>query len=289
MDRFKSLITWDKYVSIDYEEDSQFLNKINSYKINDILLLKNVLSPKECKCIINSSKNKFDKIDKEYLATVRNSKRLLTLNENLSNVVWKRINNFIKEKYYENQVTPFGFGTEGEWSPYYINECFRISEYNKGARFNIHRDACYVKNEDIRSIYTIIIYLNDNFQGGETIFYKTNKKRQMCQTVQQEMDNNEYKIKYSYKPKQGEVLIFDHDIIHEGIEVSNGNKYICRTDVVFERKEKPKNFNYDWRNNKNFMLCQDYYLEAGRLEVMGQVDKASELYEKGLSIRQMNR
>jgi hypothetical protein len=41
-------------------------------------------------------------------------------------------------------------------------------------------------------------------------------------------------------PKQGLGLIFNHDVVHEGEQVTFGVKYILRTDIMFERVENLK-------------------------------------------------
>ncbi len=58
-----------------------------------------------------------------------------------------------------------------------------------------------------------MIYLNDDFKGGETRFDKI--------VVQ---------------PRKGSALFFYHDLEHEGSEVLEGVKQVLRTDVLFEVK-----------------------------------------------------
>ncbi len=36
----------------------------------------------------------------------------------------------------------------------------------------MHRDGGFVLTDDNRSILTILIYLNDNFKEGKTVFYE---------------------------------------------------------------------------------------------------------------------
>jgi hypothetical protein len=38
-------------------------------------------------------------------------------------------------------------------------------------------------------------------------------------------------------PETGSVLIFDHDILHEAVKIEAGNKFCCRTDVMFTVNE----------------------------------------------------
>ena len=58
-----------------------------------------------------------------------------------------------------------------------------------------------------------MIYLNDNFKGGETKF-------------------NDLVI----APKKGSALLFYHYLEHEGAEVIEGIKYVLRTDIMFRLK-----------------------------------------------------
>ncbi|MEN3327084.1 MAG: hypothetical protein V7638_1891 [Acidobacteriota bacterium] len=58
-----------------------------------------------------------------------------------------------------------------------------------------------------------MVYLNEEFEGGETIFL-----------VEPEV---------IIKPRAGSALLFQHPIIHEGSEVRAGVKYVVRTDLMY--------------------------------------------------------
>jgi hypothetical protein len=62
-----------------------------------------------------------------------------------------------------------------------------------------------------------MIYLNDNFKGGETRF-------------------NDFVV----APKKGSALVFYHYLEHEGAEVIEGIKYVLRTDIMFRLKNLEK-------------------------------------------------
>ena len=55
-----------------------------------------------------------------------------------------------------------------------------------------------------------MVYLNDNFQGGDTAF----RGRRI-------------------RPRKGMALIFLHSLFHEGSEVTQGVKYVLRSDVMY--------------------------------------------------------
>jgi hypothetical protein len=68
------------------------------------------------------------------------------------------------------------------------------------------------------SLFTIILYLNDGYEGGETDF----------------LDENNIKFRVSHRGKTGSVLVFEQEeLLHEGCELKSGEKYVVRTDVMF--------------------------------------------------------
>ncbi|MCU0493871.1 MAG: 2OG-Fe(II) oxygenase [Chloroflexaceae bacterium] len=64
------------------------------------------------------------------------------------------------------------------------------------------------------SIYTITVYLNDNYEGGSVKFMRSREDPTLL---------------YTYKPKQGDALIFNHDVYHEGETLETNSKYLART------------------------------------------------------------
>jgi hypothetical protein len=80
------------------------------------------------------------------------------------------------------------------------------------------------------SLFTFLIYLNDEFEGGETTFFLPSSK---------EGTMNAYPV----KPIQGSVALFPHgetegSLLHEGTGVRKGKepsaKYVIRTDVLYD-------------------------------------------------------
>lgn len=76
------------------------------------------------------------------------------------------------------------------------------------------------------SLFTFLIYLNDEFEGGETTFF--------IPSVREGVMNA-----YPVKPLMGSVAVFPHGeaqgaLLHEGTGVTKGAKYIIRTDVEYD-------------------------------------------------------
>ena len=81
--------------------------------------------------------------------------------------------------------------------------------YNPGDLFGLHTDTglYYNPRESLKSRWTLLIYLNDNFSGGETVFYDTF-----------------WKVSKVITPEKGKALLFDIDLWHSGSEVISGTK-----------------------------------------------------------------
>ena len=60
-----------------------------------------------------------------------------------------------------------------------MNDHIRLSKYDPGQFFGIHKDGINFddRNKQNMSYATLNIFSNDNFEGGETIFYKNDKKK----------------------------------------------------------------------------------------------------------------
>ena len=102
------------------------------------------------------------------------------------------------------------------------NERLRLLRYDGGEYFAPHRDGTYVREDGgDRSFVTVLIYLNQGFEGGETTF----------------LHCRDFDKKVPYVPETGSVLLFQHDILHEGSLLRSGTKYIIRTDVMYRQKK----------------------------------------------------
>ena len=63
-------------------------------------------------------------------------------------------------------------------------------------------------------LLTFMVYLNDEFEGGET-------------TIE----------KLDVQPEKGLALLFFHHVRHKGQPVVRGRKYVLRTDVMYQLTE----------------------------------------------------
>jgi predicted 2-oxoglutarate/Fe(II)-dependent dioxygenase YbiX len=93
------------------------------------------------------------------------------------------------------------------------NERFRGYRYRTGQRFAPHFDGRYSRpNGDERSQITLLFYLNEGFMGGETKLI-------------------DYDV--VIRPLRGSLLAFEHAMLHEGSAVTEGTKYVLRSDAMY--------------------------------------------------------
>jgi len=128
---------------------------------------------------------------------IRNNDRVIFDDPALAASLFERARPFLPER-------------NGEWMLAGFNERFRFYRYGPQEYFKWHRDGSFAKSPDEVSGLTFIIYLNGDFEGGET----------------------EFKTEF-IKPESGTALVFPHKLPHQGAEIISGTKYVLRTDVMY--------------------------------------------------------
>lgn len=93
------------------------------------------------------------------------------------------------------------------------NPRLRLYRYQPGQRHGAHWDSeVELEGGAVRSRLTLVVYLNDDFTGGQTRF--------------PELDA-------TVSAKPGRALLFQHRLLHEACVVERGSKYVLRTDVLY--------------------------------------------------------
>ena len=106
----------------------------------------------------------------------------------------------------------------------FLNSKWRINSYATGEAFLPHYDSGHDFGRGKRTLLSLIIYLNDDFTGGETTFFPA--------------DPTEEPLRI--KPKTGSALLFHHYGPHSPLHgtaplIATGRKkYIARTDVIYK-------------------------------------------------------
>lgn len=124
-------------------------------------------------------------------------------------MMFNRLQTMLPDKYTDRQGK--------EWS--FVRACKYImyAQVGQDQSFMIHTDTgCeYDEATNEYSKFTVLTYLNDEFDGGNTVFYDNNYT-ETCRIV----------------PKRGTTLVFDIDVFHAGEPVLQGEKLWIGTEIV---------------------------------------------------------
>ncbi len=92
------------------------------------------------------------------------------------------------------------------------NPRLRIYRYGVGERHGAHWDTVVELPGEVRSLLTLVFYLNEGFEGGATEFLELGAE---------------------VRGRRGMALLFQHRILHRAGEVRAGEKFVLRTDVLY--------------------------------------------------------
>lgn len=163
-----------------------------------VLLIDNFLDVEECNVYINQINEKKDIINFTNEGKFKNDKYI---DPDLSMLFYNRIGYDVINKL--NVVKP--------------NNLIMTGKYEVGQSFSLHTDTGLYFNleQKLKSTYTMLIYLNDDFEGGHTLFY-----------------DDKFNHLFNIIPKKGMALIFDIDMWHSGQQLSSGTKYWIGCELI---------------------------------------------------------
>lgn len=243
-------------------------------------LLKHVLSPKECKLIIdNGEEAGFEEI-RGVRDDYRSCKRITIVSDDLASTLWARVRPFLEDIIIEDNPHIHNIHgvpslMKGTWKPVGLNNLFRLCRYLPGGHFAPHFDGHYDRSPAERSLKTLMVYLNGDFSGGNTNFVDEK------QTLYKDKSTGKYcaeekNIMCSIQPEAGLTILFNHHRLHEGAQLKDGKKYILRTDVMYRNTDQ----NMSEKVAKAMQLLQ----QAETLENAGQCSEAMEMYRKAFKL-----
>lgn len=220
---------------------------------DQIFTLDNAISTNKCKSIIDMASSKgwnnsspsgggHGRTGKE---DARTNKFCVFHDEELSECLFDTVKSslpsdltFLGQNVYFNSVTK-----GSEWTPKFVYDKFRVYKYEVGDCFPEHIDY-KVKRTVFRdgheyiqqSFLTILVYLNEDFEGGQTGYWPDHNGIH-CRFLRAEEKLGRKKgHQITITPKIGMMVVQDQNILHEGLPALKGIKYILRTDIIHERE-----------------------------------------------------
>lgn len=203
--------------------------------VPNLSLIKDVLSVSECSSIIAAAQTVGFTPDAPIMNSREDSSVLAhnfywVVDAPFAAKLWQRVKPYVPEQVDGKLVRG-------------LNRRFRVYRYVPGAEYRCHIDGAwppsgidptndtYIYDSSPptarqSSLYTFLIYLNDEFEAGETTFFMPSI-------------HNGVMNAYPVKPVMGAVAVFPHGegkgaLLHEGSGVRTGAKYIVRTDVLYD-------------------------------------------------------
>ncbi|PTX54014.1 2-oxoglutarate-Fe(II)-dependent oxygenase superfamily protein [Litoreibacter ponti] len=138
---------------------------------------------------------------------IRNNERVIFDDPDLARTLWLRAASHFAQPFKGQRAVR-------------LNERFRVYRYGPGQFFDWHQDGVFEDSAVRRSQFTMMIYLNDACEGGGTRFA--------------DIFSPHIFKDFTIVPGVGKALFFHHPLSHRGEEIVSGEKYVLRTDVMFE-------------------------------------------------------
>lgn len=169
----------------------KFLNLLRKPKLQETYQINSFLTEEKCKKILDKlNQINFDKA--RQFDQGRHNKELFTDDASITDLIKIEIE---KLRINKREIKGYSFP-------------FEFYRYDKEDFIDPHTDSSITLSNGNVSNYTALIYLNDDYFGGETYFIEKNIK---------------------VKPKQGTLLLFQHHLVHEAQKIVFGTKYIYRS------------------------------------------------------------
>ncbi|MEZ4380720.1 MAG: 2OG-Fe(II) oxygenase [Nannocystaceae bacterium] len=191
-------------------------------------LLRRLLAPSECRRLIAAAEARgFDLAglaigDDDYRVNrqARDNLRVIVDDRALAAGLWARARAHIDARHEGARVVG-------------LNWRLRIYKYEVGQAFRPHYDVRTPLPGVGETRMSLVIYLNEGCDGGETTFYERKpRSARRGSGRRRKLDNN---VRFAVRPEVGAALVFDHLLLHEGAEVRAGVKYAVRSDVIYSR------------------------------------------------------
>jgi hypothetical protein len=163
---------------------------------------------------------------------------------------------------------------EGEWVAVGLNPHLLLNRYSGGGHFAPHADGSTLRDFNTRSLYTVLIYLNECHEGGATQLLSSLDGATMVRPCDGARVAKPEAVLTAVAPDRGRGLVYYHQVLHAGEPVgAQSCKYCLRTDIMYERRPPICTAPHDVRAYE--LVC-----EARAKEARGETMEALPLYMK---------
>ena len=165
--------------------------------------------------------------------------RISTYSEDLADLLWSRLSPQLHYVRTMRDSTPTDHDNHPHWKAIGVNPLFRFIRYESGGELVAHYDETFIKNDEQRTLMSLIIYLTTNRSGATRFIRDPQANKPM-----DEMDFSDWnsvaptdEVIAKVSPLKGSALIFDHRMLHDGepLQPGESEKIIIRSDIMFEK------------------------------------------------------
>ena len=187
--------------------------------------LAGTLSPAECAAVIEATERRgytqallnMGGGQEELHTEVRDSCRCIVDSPEFADALFSRLSHALPAKCH-------GMALVG------LNERLRFLRYDAGQKFAVHRDGRFVRpgpgpQAGDTTLITVLLYLNEGYEGCFTTFFED-----------QGLEGLVPPEGLAVVPRAGLALLHDHALLHSAPPLTQGRKYVLRTDVLYRRR-----------------------------------------------------
>lgn len=148
------------------------------------------------------------------LTPARSRQRAQAESQEVANILWWHLAEHVSPlaRWFDGRHHGIRLHPEiDRWVPSECNSRSRLYRYRIGADFREHEDEAWRPKRNVRSFLTVLVYLptDEPCVGGETV-----------------IDGEVVAV------KPGRIVVFPHDLLHEGRPVESGKKLVLRNDII---------------------------------------------------------
>jgi hypothetical protein len=177
-------------------------------------IIHDVLSPEECRAIIDIAEAQgfvraaifTDSTGQDHFSDTRKSSRCIMDSHTFAKRLWVRLAPYVPPVW--KSAVCVG-----------LNERLRILRYDPGDEFKPHSDGAYVSPTGAISKITVLLYLNEGYEGGWTHFLHEDGGSGV-----------------GIPPRVGMAAMQDQALVHWVPPLTAGRKYAIRTEVMYMPK-----------------------------------------------------
>eukprot|EP00918_Siedleckia_nematoides_P086888 GHVU01191190.1.p1 GENE.GHVU01191190.1~~GHVU01191190.1.p1 ORF type:complete len:346 (-),score=75.46 GHVU01191190.1:483-1520(-) len=211
----------------------------------DACVYDGLLQRRECEVLVGEAEKlgyTFWNPRKDASSDFRSALTMEINHQQLADILWRRLKPRlptltvdIREEDEERDVK----NLRGEWEAVGVHAHLLFIKYFEGGHFAAHSDGATTIDANCRSFHTLVVYLNEVPEGGQTVILNN------AQQGISPLNPSESSV-YSWSPQMelgkvapafGRGCTFYYEQMHAGAAVrGGGRKYIIRTDILYRRK-----------------------------------------------------